>query len=177
MENQYLDSSLDRDLAPMNYGSFLRRFAATFIDGLVLSAVFLLLLTITGGFGKIMTIITELNEEGGDSAEAVVAIVTTFISIFIATIVIQWLYSAYFESSEKQATLGKQAMSLIVTDVNGGRISFGKASMRHFARIIPTMIPFLGYIYFFADYLCQPFTEKKQTLHDLMSGTLVLKQG
>jgi uncharacterized RDD family membrane protein YckC len=176
MENQYLDSTLDQDLAPINYGSFLRRFAATFIDGLVFSGVFLLILALTGGVGKIIAIADDLKEDGGDVSEASAALLTTFVGAIIGIVIIQWLYFAYFESSEKQGTLGKQAMSLIVTDLNGERLTFGKASMRHFARTLPTIIPYIGGIFSLADYLCQPFTEKKQTLHDMMAGTLVLKQ-
>jgi uncharacterized RDD family membrane protein YckC len=176
MENQYLDSTLDQELAPINYGSFLRRVAATFIDGFIFSGIFFLLLALTGGLGKIMAIAADLQEDGGDVNEASVAIATTFISVIIGLVIIQWLYFAYFESSAKQGTLGKQAMSLIVTDLNGGRITFGKASMRHFARTLPSIVPYIGGIFTLADYLCQPFTEKKQTLHDMMAGTLVLKK-
>lgn len=176
MENQYLDSNLDRDLAPLNYGSFLRRLAATFIDGLVFSALFLVLLAATGGIGKIIAVANDLKEDGGDVDAAAVALVSTFLTAILGLTVLQWLYYAYLESSEKQGTLGKQAMSLIVTDINGDRLTFGKASIRHFARIVPTFIPLVGTLFFLADYLCQPFTEKKQTLHDMMAGALVLKQ-
>lgn len=176
MENQYLDSNLDRNFAQLNYGSFWRRFAATFIDGFVFLALFLLLLAMTGGFGKIIAIVNDLKEDGGNVDQAAIALATTFMGVALALVVVQWLYYAYFESSEKQATLGKQAMSLIVTDLNGDRLTFGKASIRHFARLLPAFIPFIGSLYSFADYLCQPFTEKKQTLHDMMAGALVLKQ-
>ncbi|MCB1021463.1 MAG: RDD family protein [Acidobacteria bacterium] len=81
----------------------------------------------------------------------------------------QWLYEAFMDSSAKQATLGKMAMGLIVTDVDGNRISFGRATGRFFAKILSGVILAIGY-------LMQPFTQKKQALHDILAGTLVLKR-
>src|SRR5438128_891036 len=45
-----------------------------------------------------------------------------------------WLYHALLESSENQATFGKMAVGVYVTDLNGQRISFGQATLRHFAK-------------------------------------------
>jgi uncharacterized RDD family membrane protein YckC len=176
MENQYLDSNLEPSAVPINYGSFLRRLAATFIDGFVFMGVFFVLLAATGGIGKIIAVVNDLKENGGDPNEAAVALVGTFLFAILGLTIVQWLYFAYFESSEKQGTFGKQAMGLIVTDLNGNRLTFVKASIRHFARILPTLIPLLGNVYTLADYLCQPFTEKKQTLHDMAAGALVLRK-
>ena len=97
------------------------------------------------------------------------------LGIGVGVYVLQWLYCAYFESSDKQATLGKQAMGLFVTDMNGERLTFGAASIRHFASVLPTFIPSIGLFYFLIDHLIQPFTEKKQTLHDMIAGTLVFR--
>jgi uncharacterized RDD family membrane protein YckC len=77
-------------------------------------------------------------------------------------------YEIYFLSSPKQATIGKQAMGIIVTDLNGGRIDPGKAALRWVGKIISCIILFIGYI-------MAAFTERKQALHDMIAGTLVLK--
>lgn len=77
-------------------------------------------------------------------------------------------YEIYFLSSPKQATIGKQAMGIIVTDLNGARIDPGKAALRWVGKIISALILFLGYI-------MAAFTERKQALHDIIAGTLVLK--
>ena len=83
---------------------------------------------------------------------------------------LQWLYFAGLESSERQATVGKSVMSLRVTNLEGQRLSFGHATGRFFAKIVSGMIPFaIGYI-------MAAFTAKKQALHDLIAGTLVLKK-
>jgi uncharacterized RDD family membrane protein YckC len=72
------------------------------------------------------------------------------------------------ESSSKQATLGKMALALKVTDLQGRRISFARATGRHFAKIISGMILLIGYI-------MAGFTERKQALHDMIAGTLVIR--
>jgi len=82
-------------------------------------------------------------------------------------IIVLWLYFAVMESSESQSTLGKRAMGIIVTDLNGNRITFGKATIRHFSKYISILILFIGYIMI-------GFTEKKQGLHDMIAGTLVV---
>ncbi len=84
-------------------------------------------------------------------------------------IVIGWLYYAIQEISPKQATLGKQALGIVVTDLNGKRISFVKATIRYFSKFISALILFIGYI-------MAAFTEKKQALHDIIAGTLVVNK-
>jgi uncharacterized RDD family membrane protein YckC len=87
----------------------------------------------------------------------------------IAGILIGWLYAALMESSERQATFGKQALGLKVTNLNGDRISFGQATGRHFGKWISTLILLIGYLMMIWD-------DKKQTLHDKIAGTLVVKK-
>ena len=87
----------------------------------------------------------------------------------LINIVTNWLYFAYMESSPSQATFGKTALGLKVTDMNGNRLGFGQATGRHFGKIVSTIILFVGYI-------MAGFTERKQALHDLMASTLVLKK-
>ena len=82
---------------------------------------------------------------------------------------ISWIYEAAMLSSSRQATLGKQALGLKVVDLNGGRISFARATGRNFARYVSALTLLIGY-------LIQPFTEKRQTLHDMLAGTLVVKR-
>jgi len=80
-----------------------------------------------------------------------------------------WLYYALMESSKHQATIGKLALGLKVTDMNGQRISFARATGRYFGKIISGMILLIGYI-------MAGFTEKKQALHDIMANCLVVKR-
>jgi len=78
----------------------------------------------------------------------------------------RWLYTATFQSSRWQATPGKRVLSVIVTDVGGARISFARATARYFATYLSNIL--------LIGYLMQPFTRKRQTLHDRLAGTLVV---
>lgn len=82
---------------------------------------------------------------------------------------IAWIYYASMESSSKQATLGKMALGLKVTDLNKKQISFGRATGRFFGKILSRMLLGMGFFMI-------AFTEKKQGLHDLLAGCLVLKK-
>lgn len=96
------------------------------------------------------------------------ALGTIFLIEMIAVLV-QWLYFAMMESSSWQGTVGKKALGLMVTDMDGRRISFGRASGRYFGKIISGMILMIGYI-------MAGFTEKKQALHDMLAGCLVVRK-
>jgi uncharacterized RDD family membrane protein YckC/Tfp pilus assembly major pilin PilA len=80
-----------------------------------------------------------------------------------------WIYKAGFESSPRQASLGKRALGIKVTTENGERIGFGRATARFFAQIFSYM--FLAIGYFMAA-----FTPRRQALHDYIAGTLVTRR-
>jgi uncharacterized RDD family membrane protein YckC len=86
---------------------------------------------------------------------------------YLVWIIIYWLYYSVMESSSKQATLGKMAMRIIVTDGQGNGISFARATGRLLAKIISTIILLIGY-------LMIAFTRDKQGLHDMIADTLVV---
>jgi uncharacterized RDD family membrane protein YckC len=93
-----------------------------------------------------------------------------FLVLLPVTIVVTWLYYALMEASVRQGTLGKLALGLYVTDLQGRRISFARATGRFFAKIITGLVPlFIGYI-------MAGFTQKKQALHDMIAGCLVPKK-
>ena len=79
------------------------------------------------------------------------------------------LYYALFESSQMQATPGKRAVGLKVTDLQGEQISFGRALSRLFGHIV-------SYLTFGVGFAMAVFTERRQTLHDKMAGTLVVNR-
>jgi uncharacterized RDD family membrane protein YckC len=87
----------------------------------------------------------------------------------IVGITLGWLYFALMESSSKQGTLGKIALGIKVTDLSGNAISFGRATARHFGKILSTIILLAGY-------LMVAFTAKKQGLHDMIAGCLVVNK-
>lgn len=87
--------------------------------------------------------------------------------VVVALVILgSWLYEAFMLSSQYQATLGKMIFGMKVTDLYGNRISFARATGRHFAKWLSGMILGIGY-------LMVAFTERKQGLHDLLAETLV----
>ena len=147
-----------------SYAGFWRRFAAIFIDGIIVSGAWTIISKLFGIPSPVDPLsIYDLEYSLG--AEQV----ATIFRLRIVAAVLAWLYYAAFESSKFQATPGKMALGIIVTDYEGERISFGKATGRYFSKIISAIILFIGYI-------MAAFTEQKQALHDIMAGTLVIKK-
>jgi uncharacterized RDD family membrane protein YckC len=89
--------------------------------------------------------------------------------MMVISFVIQWLYESLMTSSKYQATLGKMAVKIMVTDENGKRLSFGRATGRYFAKMLSGIICYIGFIMAFFD-------EKKQALHDKIVKTYVVKK-
>ena len=79
-----------------------------------------------------------------------------------------WPYYALLESSTMQATVGKRLLGLRVTDLEGQRIGIVRASVRHWAKVISHFVLFMGWI-------MAAFSSRKQGLHDLIAGTLVVR--
>ena len=144
------DSTLSQAVV---YSGFWRRVAASLIDSVILGVV-----------GAILGIVLGVAMvSGGTDDTEVVELTGNVVGIFLG-----WLYYALMESSSKQATIGKMVMGIKVTDLEGNQISFARASGRHFGKIISSLILAIGY-------LMMLWTEKKQTLHDMMAGCLVVK--
>ena len=140
-----------------NYAGFWWRVLAYIIDGLIISVVF---------FPLGMAVGVGLVASGADPDSPTMPAVN--IGLNGLQIVVTWLYYAFCESSAWQGTIGKKVTGLRVTDMNGNRITFGRATGRYFGMILSGMICFIGFI-------MVAFTEKKQGLHDLLASTLVLK--
>ena len=92
------------------------------------------------------------------------------ISSGIEFLIVGLVYPVLFNASSWQATPGKRLLGLVVTDLNGNKLSLKKALKRH-AWI------FLIVISFGFGYLGQLMTDHKQTNQDLMARTLVVKKG
>jgi uncharacterized RDD family membrane protein YckC len=159
----------------VTYAGFWLRFVAHLIDGLIVGAgVFVLvipLVFLTGLAATLESLPHRMEGMEGQPSPAVIGAIFSLVFMFVAvSVLLQWLYYAYLESGEKQATWGKQALGLYVTDGAANRVSFGRASGRFFAKMISGMIP-LG-----IGYIMAGFTERKQALHDMIAGCLVLRR-
>ena len=137
------------------YAGFWRRFAAYLIDGIALAIV--------GGMGGgvlafliAATLAPNLDYEGGYRIGQVFGFL------------LRLLYFPVMESSPTQATLGKMALGIQVTTLSGERISFLRALGRNLAKYLSGLILFVGFI-------MAGFTAKKQTLHDMIAGCLVVQ--
>ena len=149
------------------YAGFWLRFVAAIIDGLILYFVgMILFLPFAASMGTGMR---GMMTGRPPNLEGLLPLIHAMIRITLLRTVLHWLYYSLLESSAWQGTLGKKALGLEVTDLDGNRISFGRATGRFFAKIISSIILFIGYI-------MAGFTEKKQALHDILAGTLVIRK-
>jgi len=149
----------EQDLAGKSaYGGFWRRVAAALLDGIVVQLI-------SAIFGFVVGILIFVFSPA--PFEQTSAVLPTSIAL-PAGIAIAWLYFALMESSRRQATLGKRTMGVAVTDLDGERFSFWRASARHFAKFISIATLFIGFV-------LAAFTARKQALHDLLARSLVVR--
>jgi uncharacterized RDD family membrane protein YckC len=87
---------------------------------------------------------------------------------FLVKLFLTYPYFALSESSPLQATLGKLAVGIKVTDLGGRRISFGRASGRFFLKALHSPLLMLPYVIAFSD--------QKQVWHDYVTKTLVVRK-
>ncbi len=154
---------------PVAYAGFWLRFVAIIIDSIAVGAAArILLFPFFAALGMRMAIMRSW-PMAPMAPGAILALIGTLFWLIAIMSIVKWLYYALLESSAWQATLGKKALGLMVTDLEGYRISFGRASGRFFAKIISGIILWIGFI-------MAGFTEKKQALHDMIAGTLVLRK-
>jgi uncharacterized RDD family membrane protein YckC len=142
--------------AQVSYAGFWKRLGAYLIDSLIVGIV-------AGIIGAIIIAATgsDVEEDSGYTAvDGFIQVIAFFGG---------WIYYALMESSPKKATLGKMALGIVVTDYEGKQISFGKATGRYFGKLISAIILLIGF-------LMAGWTEKKQALHDMMAGTLVVNE-
>lgn len=130
------------------HAGFWMRLAAFAIDTILLIIV-----------GLVITFIVRVAGAEGGFAWGI----TWFIQFIIGA-----AYFVMMESSLRQATLGKLAVGVKVTDMQGARISAGAAAIRYFSKILSGLILFIGFI-------MAAFTPKKQALHDIIAKTLVVQ--
>lgn len=148
-------------------GGFWIRFVAALIDSFILSVPMIVIISVFGA--GIVAGIGEVKTEDEQAAAAVAGLVA-FMVIWPMFIIVSWLYEALMTASERGATVGKRAVGLRVVKSDGTRMTFGRATGRHFAKaLITPLIPFaIGYI-------MAGFTDRKRALHDMIADTIVVK--
>jgi uncharacterized RDD family membrane protein YckC len=151
------------------YAGFWLRFVAIIIDFIVIYFVRTIVLLPFGIHAGMRGMPGMFHGRSPQDIGELMPMIGLFMRIALIGALIQWLYFSLMESSSWQAMLGKKALGLTVTDLEGRRISFGRATGRYFAKIISTLILCIGY-------MMAGFTAKKQALHDMIAGTLVLRK-
>jgi uncharacterized RDD family membrane protein YckC len=141
MDDPLLDFKDNENIGKVEYAGFWIRFFACLIDGLLLSIVYGIL-----GISFDSILFIKIGLDG-------------FIAI---------LYFTYFESSLRQASIGKQLLNIKVVDKNGFRLTPFNALVRNISKILSAFILFIGY-------LMAAFDAQKQSLHDKIAGTFVIK--
>lgn len=185
--------------APLNYyappqtvefAGFWLRFCASIIDWLI---IFIPLAIIN--FGIMIALGMPKFPRG--NAFAVFTAPHSILATILTNLVDLGLYIAYFatqESGAAQATIGKRAVGVYVTSLNSGRLSFNNAAGRVLAKHINVIFVLLsvvlitaaslqiglavnglGSLFFIVTYSMAGFTARKQALHDMLAGTLVMK--
>ncbi len=153
-----------------NFAGFWLRLVAAILDNIILiipTAPLVILI--------FATMLPAIALARGNPALLFATFFPRIIFFVILILALKWLYWALMESSGWQATLGKKALGLYVTDLDGNRVSFGRASGRYWSGRGLSMVP-LGTLYYFVDCICCGFTEKKQAVHDMIAGCLVMRK-
>ena len=145
-------------LIPQYFGSFDQRLMASALDWFFVGGLFIIL----------AFIISLVLFKTVSSADNIAIRVTIPFSLLIIIPVAKLFYHIIMESSAKQATWGKQILKIKVCDMEGSRITFGHAAGRNLAKIFSVLTLFIGYLFSF-------FNKQQQCLHDMIAGTLVMK--
>jgi uncharacterized RDD family membrane protein YckC len=136
------------------YAGFWKRFAALILDYLILLATSVFI-------GAVIGLLFGSPEGSNELADNLGG---------LAGILVWWLYYGLMESSRRQATLGKMALGIKVVDLRGERVSFLRATARHFAKLLSGVLLLVGY-------MMAGFTSRKQALHDVVASCLVVNRG
>lgn len=136
--------------AAQSYAGFGRRLVALVIDGIILVIVNSIVRFALGTTVSDSTTLTSIS--------------------FVVQVVLGWIYAATLISSGNQGTFGQMLLGIRVTDLNGNPVSFARATGRHFAGYISALLCLIG------GYLFMLFTARRQTLHDLIAGTVVVRR-
>ncbi|MCW5312531.1 protein kinase [Nostoc sp. KVJ3] len=190
----YKNSSNNQQISQIQYAGFGRRLIAHCIDIVILTIVVALIwkiilsifnvlpsntineygvfgfslvcasfITIGGIYGEFLIIVGNLSSGFQSEENRFILTIATF------ALISKWLYYSWFESSEKQATPGKMALGIAVTNSFEHRLTFHQANVRFWSKSISALILLIGFI-------MPLFTKNKQGLHDKIAKTLVIKK-
>jgi len=138
------------------YAGFWIRLLASLLDGVILLVAAICIMVLTGVPMEHMMDFINVELEGYTWQQSMYV----FLSL---------LYVILLPASTLQGTLGKAALGLKITDVNGERITVWRSLGRALSEILSTIILFIGYIMI-------AFHRQKRGLHDIIAGTYVIRE-
>src|SRR5207302_1566271 len=135
----------------LRYATIGARFGAVFLDGLLIGGI-------NVGIGFLVGL--AMAQTGGERS-IVLQLFLTGINLCIAATYETWMIGKY------GATLGKMACKIRVVTPEGGKVSYGRAAGRYFAKMLSGLMCFIGYI-------IAIFDDEKRALHDRLCNTRVI---
>ena len=152
-------------LSSPEYAGFWRRFVAYIVDRMILalpSAALVLLFIVPSTLNLVSNVCDPVH-----IPFAILSFIGSWVWLVFAIVLGHLLYFAWFESSGIQATPGKMLLGIIVTDVQGRRVTFLRALGRNAGKVISHMVLNIGFI-------MAGITARKQGLHDMLADCLVV---
>jgi uncharacterized RDD family membrane protein YckC len=146
--------------AHLLYAGFWLRVAAILVDGLIFSPLSISSLLFQHWAQNAV--------QNSDDVAAKLGLGLALMASGFFLITARWLYFALLESSPWQATVGKKVLGIRVTGMDGQRIGFWRATGRYFGKFISALILCIGF-------MMAGWTKRKQALHDMIAGTLVVR--
>lgn len=154
---QKLSEGAQLNTGDLNYASVSARFGAVLLDGLILMAANFAIGLLAG--------LTAAQAAGGRHAG--------FGTLQIILMAVQLGIGISYEVlliGKYGATLGKMACKIQVVTADGGRVSYGRALGRYFAKLLSAFTCMIGYIIAFFD------NPQKRALHDHICNTRVVRK-
>lgn len=163
---------IQRRRPQMRYAGFWRRVAATFIDvcllsPLVLGVSALVLPKPTPEEDVAVKQLASGRLTGAERRLVQTRFTERAVYLWELAFLLAAPYFVLLESSALRGTVGKHILGLWVTDLNGRRIRPGRAVKRYLGRLVSAMPAWYGFA-------MAGLTARKQTLHDVLAGTLVV---
>lgn len=168
--------SMSEESSP--FAGFLRRVGARIIDVVIVLAIFFAVGASL--WPDLVTKTTTITQSEGELFSTTEYTLTEIGSIILGIAI--WAYTALQEASRTQATLGKRALKIKVTDLGGGRVSLLTATFRSWPLWLPLLVGFVGTLApiaalaALAACIVVAFTKRKQGLHDMMAKCLVVQE-
>lgn len=153
-----------------DYAGFWKRLAAYILDAILLYIPSVLIEKMFGGDVATAALERAVAASAGNPELVLAAQQQYYATMWPALLIgalIAWAYFAICESSAWQGTIGKLALGIRVTDLHGARISLARAIGRYPGKFLSAFILCIGF-------LMVAWTQRKQGLHDMLAGTLVL---